>query len=146
MTGAEFTKYSAFSFEQFIHDMAKSSGRSADEIRQGAGGPPREPGPRDLWYVSEHEGNAIGYFWMQLRKDRRAFGYDIHIDEAFRGKGHGRMMMMEGRKLLKTLDVEALDVCVFDSNEIARALYFSLGFAETRHDPLRRLSHLSVSV
>lgn len=81
-----------------------------------------------------------------MLSEGKAFGYDIHLDERYRGKGFGRSVMLEGRKLLKKHNVTTLEICVFEENKVARNLYESLGFTEVQVDSARRQHRLQIIV
>ncbi|WP_411148991.1 GNAT family N-acetyltransferase [Streptomyces sp. A30] len=85
-----------------------------------------------LFSILEHEGTRVGVLWLALRADK-AFVFDVEADEAHRGRGHGRTLMLlaeaqaiaEGRRIL--------GLNVFAGNTPAERLYESLGYETTQY-------------
>ncbi|MEU6452343.1 GNAT family N-acetyltransferase [Streptomyces sp. NPDC046979] len=84
-----------------------------------------------LFNVLEHEGTRVGILWLALHEDR-AFVFDVEADEAHRGRGHGRTLMLlaEGRAIGAGRPLIGLNV--FAGNTAAERLYESLGYRTTR--------------
>ncbi|MGW8633371.1 GNAT family N-acetyltransferase [Streptomyces sp. NPDC055793] len=84
-----------------------------------------------LFIVLEHEGTRVGILWLALHEDR-AFVFDVEADEAHRGRGHGRTLMLlaEGRAIGAGRPLIGLNV--FAGNTAAERLYESLGYRTTR--------------
>ncbi|MET9505198.1 GNAT family N-acetyltransferase [Streptomyces sp. NPDC006622] len=80
-----------------------------------------------LFSVLEHEGGRVGTLWMSFADDK-AFVFDVETDEPFRGRGHGRTLMLlaEGRSIAAGRTVLGLNV--FAGNTPAERLYDSLGY------------------
>lgn len=139
MTSDQFDHYSKFSFEKFINESAKSSGKSVDELRLEVGGPPNRPTENDLWHAILSEDQCIGFIWIQLQPRKKvAFIYDFYIETDYRSKGLGRETLVRGIELMKKHPVEKVKLCVFHDNSVARKLYSSLGFEETDFNTERR--------
>ncbi|HVJ65150.1 MAG TPA: GNAT family N-acetyltransferase [Bdellovibrionota bacterium] len=89
--------------------------------------------PDHHFYVARDEAqNLLGFLWLAIRNDsgeRRAFVYDIIIEEAHRGRGHGRSLMLLAEAETKRLGFDHLGLHVFGFNHAAIALYRSLGYA-----------------
>ena len=81
------------------------------------------------------DGQSVGWLWLALQSPRAEAGvgfiYDITIDEALRGRGYGRTAMQLAEDEARRHGLHALALNVFGQNAIARALYSSLGYAET---------------
>jgi ribosomal protein S18 acetylase RimI-like enzyme len=77
--------------------------------------------------VLEHEGVRVGVLWVEFVGDK-AFVYDVETEEAFRGRGHGRSLMLlaEAQAIASGRTVLALNV--FAGNTPAERLYESLGY------------------
>lgn len=130
-TQEEFLKVAEFSFNNFVDATAKSTGESSSVLKDKLGGPPTKNWPNDVWYLIEENGNQLGFLWVQLKPENKtAFGYDIYLEPQYRSKGIGRNVMTECGKKLNALNVDSVEICVFEHNDIARRLYASLGFQE----------------
>ena len=58
------------------------------------------------------------------------FIFDIHIDEAFRGRGFGRAAMLLAERESLARGIQRIELNVFGGNTVARGLYQSLGYLE----------------
>jgi ribosomal protein S18 acetylase RimI-like enzyme len=88
-----------------------------------------------LWVVVDERGERVGHLWMAreaVGTAARAFVYDVEIDAPHRGRGLGREAMLLAEEEARRRGLQRIDVRVFSTNVIARALYRSLGFEETR--------------
>jgi len=95
----------------------------------------------------ENDKKQVGFVWVQLRpEEKSSFGYDIYLEPNFRSLGIGRQAMRLCGQKLKTLDVDTVEICVFEHNEIARKLYDSLGFKTKQFDEQRQQYTLSLSL
>ena len=84
-----------------------------------------------LFTVHETKGGPkVGVLWVTKRKNE-AFVYELEIDEAHRGRGLGRATMLEAEKVARGFGTPRIGLHVFGANATARALYKSLGYAET---------------
>lgn len=138
-TPEEFQYVANFSFENFVTETARSSGQSLSELKNKLGGPPSKPGPHDIWYVVLLELKQIGFIWIKMNPESKtAFGYDIYLDPKYRSQGVGRQVMQLCGQELKNKNLKSVSICVFHHNEIARALYSSLGFREIKFDEERK--------
>jgi len=81
-----------------------------------------------IWAV-EADGRRVGTVFVGVRDDA-AFLYDITIDEAERGRGHGRGAMLALEDEARALGYDRLALNVWGGNDVARGLYRSLGWAE----------------
>ena len=95
------------------------------------------PGTR-VWVV-ESDGRRVGTVFVGLR-DGSAWLYDITIDEAERGRGHGRAALTALEDEVRALGYETIGLNVWGANEVARGLYRSLGWAEESVSMRKRLS------
>jgi ribosomal protein S18 acetylase RimI-like enzyme len=76
----------------------------------------------------------VGYVWLALPQDDAepvAYVYDVEVDAARRGQGHGRQLMHWAIERSRAKGATALQLNVFGGNAVARKLYDSLGFIET---------------
>lgn len=129
MTENEFSTYSKFSYENYIKDYASHANISIENAIKKTGYGDIKRTKNDLWYLAKDDEVIIGYFWIQIYPDKKdSFGYDIYLDKAHRGKGHGRKIMELGKELLSMRGISKLRISVFKDNLIAKSLYDSLGF------------------
>jgi ribosomal protein S18 acetylase RimI-like enzyme len=54
--------------------------------------------------------------------------YDVHIDEAFRGRGLGRATMLAAEDVVRSEGFGRIALNVFGGNDRAEQLYRSLGY------------------
>ncbi|MYX41504.1 GNAT family N-acetyltransferase [Streptomyces sp. SID89] len=80
--------------------------------------------------VLEHEGVPVGTVWVALDEDR-AFVYDVMADERFRGRGHGRSLMLLAERHAVAAGKNRIGLNVFAGNTPAERLYESLGYEPT---------------
>ncbi|MEU6402833.1 GNAT family N-acetyltransferase [Streptomyces sp. NPDC046985] len=106
---------------------AKSDAEHARLLPQG----PATPGM--LVSVLEHDGVPVGGLWLALGDDDRAFIYDVEADERFRGRGHGRSLMLLAEAQATAAGKNVLGLNVFRGNTPAERLYDSLGYRPVEH-------------
>ncbi|MFI9252998.1 GNAT family N-acetyltransferase [Streptomyces sp. NPDC053069] len=85
-----------------------------------------------LFSVLEHEGARVGTLWLALRHDR-AYVFDVRADEAHRGQGHGRTLMLLAERQAIEAGRPVLGLNVHAGNVPAERLYESLGYETTFH-------------
>lgn len=100
---------------------AKSAADHADHLPQGTA----TPGTR--LSVLTHEGTAVGTLWL-ARRDADAFVFDVEVDEEYRGRGHGRSLMLLAETQAREAGLGRLGLNVFAGNTPALRLYESLGY------------------
>ncbi len=136
MTEAEYDTFQAHSLEGYIAERAAADDTTPEQEREAAtkqaNGILSEgfatPGHR-FWKVIEPGGAAVGSLWVMIDDaQRRAFIYDIEIDEAQRGKGYGEATMRALEEELRPTDITHIALNVFGPNAIARALYDKMGY------------------
>lgn len=82
--------------------------------------------------VLEHEGARVGVLWLALTDDG-AYVYDVEVDAAHRGRGHGRTLMLLAEAQALAAGKSAIALNVFAGNVRAECLYDSLGYKTTAH-------------
>jgi GNAT superfamily N-acetyltransferase len=82
--------------------------------------------------ILEHEGTRVGVLWLALR-DGKPFVYDVETEEAHRGHGHGRTLMLLAETQAHALGKQTLGLNVFAGNTPAERLYESLGYETTQY-------------
>jgi ribosomal protein S18 acetylase RimI-like enzyme len=89
--------------------------------------------PKHWVFVLEAAGESVGRLWLSEREidGRRAiFIFDIHVDEAFRGRGYGRAAMELVERESRSRGIHRVELNVFGGNTVARGLYKSVGYIE----------------
>ena len=81
-----------------------------------------------IWAV-EADGRRVGTVFLGGRGSD-LWLYDITIDAAERGKGHGRGAMLALEEEVRSLGRDSVTLNVWGGNEVARGLYRSLGYVE----------------
>lgn len=83
-----------------------------------------------LLRVLDRDGTAVGVLWVgpHPRKAGAGFVYDVAIEEARRGEGHGRGAMLAAEAISRREGWNEIGLNVFGPNARARALYESLGY------------------
>ena len=74
---------------------------------------------------------VIGVLWIADKLDPVAkdwYIYDIVVDEAFRGKGYGRLTMQAAEEYVTSHGGKRLGLNVFGPNTVARSLYESMDY------------------
>jgi GNAT superfamily N-acetyltransferase len=96
--------------------------------------PGGRPSPEQLVFVIEADGEPVGRLWLCEREDMSKqpclFVYDVHLDEAHRGRGYGRAAMLLAEEEARRRGLERVALNVFGRNAVARRLYQSLGYEE----------------
>ncbi|MFJ2904955.1 GNAT family N-acetyltransferase [Streptomyces sp. NPDC091279] len=80
--------------------------------------------------VLEHQGTRVGTLYLGLR-EQEAFVYDVQVDPAHRGHGHGRTLMLLAERQAIEAAHRTLALNVFAGNTPAERLYTSLGYEHT---------------
>ncbi|MET8170769.1 GNAT family N-acetyltransferase [Streptomyces sp. NPDC005329] len=88
--------------------------------------------------VLEQEGARVGTLWVAIIGDK-AFVYDVETDEAFRGRGHGRSLMLLAEAGAIAAGKRVLGLNVFAGNTPAERLYESLGYLPVDYSMYKNL-------
>ncbi|WP_069761414.1 N-acetyltransferase [Streptomyces sp. LUP47B] len=80
-----------------------------------------------LFSVLEQDGVRVGILWLEFIGDK-AFVYDVETEEAVRGRGHGRSLMLLAEAQTIASGRRVLGLNVFAGNTPAERLYESLGY------------------
>lgn len=137
MTPEEFEAWTVAEVESYARELVEASGielgearrRSAEEtaalLPQGL-----ETEGAQLLRVLDASGRPVGMLWLGAHPRRPGAGwvYDLVIDEAQRGSGHGRAAMLAAEERARVQGWNALSLNVFGRNTVARRLYESLDF------------------
>ncbi|MFJ5839502.1 GNAT family N-acetyltransferase [Streptomyces shenzhenensis] len=143
MTEAEFGPWVEKSVKDYArswidHGVPAAAARAKSE-RDHARALPDGPATADtLLSVLEHEGTRVGTLWLSVAGDR-AFVYDVEADERFRGRGHGRALMLLAEAQTVAAGQRALALNVFAGNTPAERLYASLGYRPVEYSLYKNL-------
>jgi ribosomal protein S18 acetylase RimI-like enzyme len=139
MTEPEYEEFRTRTLASYAADKARSGWFSpveakeiaeksmADLLPQG----PRTPGHHLLTAIEAESGARAGWIWFTAQGDgrhRRAFLYDILIEERFRGQGLGRAAMLAFEHEARGRGCARVGLHVFGHNLRAKALYDALGY------------------
>ena len=83
----------------------------------------------------------VGQVWIRLEpgEDRRAFIFDVFIEEEHRGKGYGKAMMLALESKAHRMKLSSLALHVFAYNSVALHLYESLGYQTKSVNMVKKL-------
>ncbi|MER5256381.1 MULTISPECIES: GNAT family N-acetyltransferase [unclassified Streptomyces] len=111
---------------------AKSDADHADHLPQGLAT------PGTSLCVLTHEGTKVGTLWLALR-DGDAFVFDVEVDEEYRGRGHGRSLMLLAETQARAVGLRRIGLNVFAGNTPALRLYESLGYESVMYYVYKQL-------
>ncbi|EGX55613.1 acetyltransferase [Streptomyces zinciresistens K42] len=138
MTGAEYGPWLAYERGVFAQALI-DSGVPADEARAKADDghakflPDGLATEDTLISVLEHEGDAVGTLWLGLWPET-AYVLDVETGSRFRGRGHGRTLMLLAEAQAVAGGRDRVGLHVFAGNTPAERLYTSLGYTTTAHN------------
>ncbi len=94
---------------------------------------------RDRYYLAEQDGRIVGFCMLRGWDE----GYDVpsfgvFVDHEWHGRGIGRRLAEFAICECVRLGCAKLRLTVYESNVRALGLYASLGFQESRRDPVER--------
>ncbi|WP_395359714.1 GNAT family N-acetyltransferase [Streptomyces sp. YH02] len=94
-------------------------------------------------HVVVADGRPAGFLWtgrIELEPGRwAAFVFDIEVDEAQRGRGYGRALMLLAERVAREAGETLLGLHVFAGNTPAIRLYESLGYRTTHINSAKEL-------
>ncbi|MFF4348431.1 GNAT family N-acetyltransferase [Streptomyces sp. NPDC001530] len=100
---------------------------------------PQGPATENMVFsVLEHEGNRVGTLWLGEREGA-AFVYDVRVDDAHIGQGHGRTLMLLAEAQAVAAGRSRIALNVFVGNTPAERLYESLGYETTMYHLYKNL-------
>ncbi|OON82153.1 GNAT family N-acetyltransferase [Streptomyces tsukubensis] len=89
--------------------------------------------------VLEHEGVPVGDLFISVRPED-AYILNIEVRPEFRGRGHGRTLMLAAESVAVSAGRDTIALNVFSGNTPAIRLYASLGYLPTAHYLYKSLS------
>jgi ribosomal protein S18 acetylase RimI-like enzyme len=88
--------------------------------------------------VLEHVGEAVGTLWLSVAGDK-AFVFDVETEARFRGRGHGRTLMLLAEGQAVAAGKRVIGLNVFADNTPAERLYASLGYVPVGYSMYKNL-------
>lgn len=143
LTEAEYERWYDKALADYAQDWAER-GVPEDEARARSRRDHEQLLPRGLategqqFSVLEHEGTRVGTLWMSFREDRASV-FDIETDEPFRGRGHGRTLMLLAEAQALAAGKRVVTLNVFAGNTPAERLYASLGYVPVAYSMYKNL-------
>lgn len=130
----EFVTWLPLLREDYAGDLVRDYGMPADKARAKAGAEidGHRPAGHSV-FVIEADGEPVGHLWLVERRDAyepTLRVYDIDVDEAHRGRGHGKAAMVFAEEEARRRGLTRIALHVGARNDVARNLYRSLGFEE----------------
>lgn len=111
--------------ERDTQDLLPEAGAPADQVIKFA-----ELGGRHAGYLWVGRSQTPGIAWVQ----------DIEVEDALRGRGLGRRLMLEAEKLAAALGYDRIGLNVMGGNTVAIGLYDSLGYTVMHQQMAKPLS------
>lgn len=149
MTEAEYPVFLDRLLESYSADIGLARGLPADEARRGATEQLDELLPHGLdsdgqllFTAVDDTAGPVGLLWLAIRSANGAQAgwiYDVEVDEAHRGRGYGREIMLLAEQECRRHGLTALRLNVFGPNVTARRLYESLGYEIMAQTMAKRL-------
>ncbi|MDX3228570.1 GNAT family N-acetyltransferase [Streptomyces sp. ME19-01-6] len=111
--------------------------------------------PGTLLRVLAHGGTDVGTVWVAIRPEEaagteaagtgtadgppEAYVYAVEVAEEYRGRGHGRTLMLAAERDSLTAGARTIGLHVFGGNAPALRLYESLGYRPTQYHLFKQL-------
>ncbi|MEU6392253.1 GNAT family N-acetyltransferase [Streptomyces sp. NPDC046939] len=135
MTEAEFAPWLARVKERYARTVRERGATEQEAVRKAERDhaallPEGVATPDVLVGVLEQDGEAVGTLWVAQRADG-AYVYDVEVDPAHRGRGHGRSLMLLAEADALAAGATRIGLNVFAGNTPAQRLYASLGYEPT---------------
>ena len=89
--------------------------------------------PENILLAEQIDNDIIGYVYLKPISEAHRTGYlidGLYVEKRFRGLGYGKELLQEALEILKTKDLDYLEIKVMAHNTIARKLYQSFGFED----------------
>jgi ribosomal protein S18 acetylase RimI-like enzyme len=138
MTASEYETWARNVVASYARERA-DSGAAADEANEGQARREFEQLLPDGLGTAGHlifrlvvDGRPVGSLWMAVPcpsgNPTMAWGYNIEVDEAFRGRGYAREAILLAEALARSRGMRSIGLNVHGGNTVARSLYDSLGY------------------
>jgi GNAT superfamily N-acetyltransferase len=137
MTAEEFDVWRGLAVQRYVEacaarGMPAAQAREHAERDQAKRLPEGPATPGVSLAVLEHEGSTVGTLWLSPR-DGAAYVWDVEVDAAHRGRGHGRSLMLAAEAYALASGSPEIGLNVFAGNTPAERLYESLGYTTVTH-------------
>ena len=89
--------------------------------------------PENILLAKQIDNYIIGYVYLQPIGEAHRTGYlidGLYVEKRFRGLGYGKELLQEALEVLKTKDIDYLEIKVMAHNTVARKIYQSFGFED----------------
>jgi ribosomal protein S18 acetylase RimI-like enzyme len=135
----EYAAWRTVEIDEYARDIADNGDTPIDAAQRKAETDMAEILPQGLdtpshWiFALAAGGDSVGRLWLAEREidgRRSIFIFDIHVEEAFRGRGYGRAAMRLAEEEARKRGIHRIELNVFGGNTVARSLYQSLGYVE----------------
>lgn len=146
MTASEYDVWRGPSIEEYAQSFVDSGILTIDEARERADKefaellPDGLETPDHMLWTAYDDATRVGILWVKYGGEaphRRAFIYDIHVDEQYRRRGHAQAMIETLMADARKQGVASIGLNVFGHNAGAMELYRKLGF-EVSSTSMRR--------
>jgi ribosomal protein S18 acetylase RimI-like enzyme len=140
MTPKQYESWRPAAVEGYAQQRSDAGPGTIDATREGAGRefdsmlPDGVATPDHHLLVAYDDARVVGTLWLRIVDDwgaRRAFVFDVQVDESQRGRGYGRAIMTAGEEYARDQGASVIALNVFAQNDIARSLYDKLGYLVT---------------
>ncbi len=147
MTSDEFPHVMAEPHRDYARGLADAESISLEAAEAKAAAQTREiltdgfDTPGHHFFVVERDAEVVGMVWVQIKDEdgtKKAWGFNIFIDEAFRRQGLARQTLQHLIPALKDMGVTEMAFHVYAHNRKAITLYEEFGF-ETTNILMRRI-------
>ncbi|MEW2630540.1 GNAT family N-acetyltransferase [Streptomyces sp. NPDC048389] len=148
MTEDEFDRWRSHAVRTFARDLS-SSGAPEDECLAQSEAvharllPDGRATPGTHIHTLLADGTAVGHIWVAEQEvrpgEQGAYVFDVEVAEPYRGRGHGRALMLLAERIAADAGRPLIALHVFEGNERARTLYESLGYRTTHRNFVKRL-------
>ncbi|MFI6684452.1 GNAT family N-acetyltransferase [Streptomyces sp. NPDC050485] len=146
MTAGEFDRWERADVESFAQSWI-DRGVPAEQARNKADSEHRRLLPDGVatagahFRVLEDRGTAVGSVWVgrSALPAEGAYVFDVRVAEEYRGRGHGRSLMLLAERVALAGGADTLGLHVFADNVPALRLYESLGYRPTRYHQYKSL-------
>ena len=148
MRDEEFEEWYPLARDGYAEQMVDDAGLEPDRAAAKAAAdmeqlfPGKQRSAEQLLFVLEADGEPVGNLWLCERDDgfqSGMFVYNVHVDEAQRGRGYGREAMLLAEEETRRRGIGKISLNVFGGNVVARSLYSSLGYEENAVAMSKRL-------
>jgi len=148
MTETEFDRWRSHAVRHFARDLTSGGSPEGEALALSEAVHARLlPDGRGTPGVHIHtllaDGTAVGHIWVAEQEVRPgevgAYVFDVEVAEPYRGRGHGRALMLLAERIAAEAGQSLIALHVFEGNDRARTLYESLGYRTTHRNFVKRL-------